>query len=70
MSQIKSLTFCVKGVECQLKASKKENYKTTQEDIDNLKELGFTEIQLLEAVALVGNFNYINTISNVFGLES
>ncbi len=59
----KLLEFC-------LKASKKDNYKITQKDIDSLKELGFTEIQLLEAVALVGYFNYINTISNVFGLES
>jgi uncharacterized peroxidase-related enzyme len=57
------LSFC-------LKASRKDNYKTTQEDIEVVKEAGFTERQILEAVALVGYFNYINTISNVFGLET
>ncbi len=59
-----------KLLEFSLKASRKDNYKTTQKDIDDLKKSGFTESQILEAVALVGYFNYINTISNVFGLES
>lgn len=57
------LKFC-------LKASRKDNYKMVQEDFDNLKKAGYTEPQILEAVALVAYFNYINTISNVFGLES
>jgi uncharacterized peroxidase-related enzyme len=59
----KLLSFC-------LEASKKDNYKTTPEDIDALKRSGFTDSQILEAVAIVAYFNYINTISNVFGLES
>ena len=55
------LRFC-------LKAAGKENYKITKEAIDRLKEQGFTESQILEAVAVTGYFNYINTLSNVFGL--
>jgi len=55
------LRFCVR-------ASKKDNYKITQEDIDALKALGWSDKELLEAVAIVGYFNYINTLSNVFGL--
>jgi len=55
------LSFCVK-------ASKKDNYKMMQEDIDLLKSLGWSDKEILEAVAIVGYFNYINTLSNVFGL--
>lgn len=55
------LRFC-------LKASKKDNYKILKEEIDALKELGYSDVQILEAVAITGYFNYINTLSNVFGL--
>ena len=55
------LRFCVK-------ASKKENYKILKEEIDHLKALGYSDTQLIEAVAIVGYFNYINTLSNVFAL--
>ncbi len=55
------LRFC-------LKASKKENYKISKEQIDALKALGYSDKELLEAVAITGYFNYINTLSNVFGL--
>ncbi|WP_457749624.1 carboxymuconolactone decarboxylase family protein [Sulfurimonas sp.] len=55
------LEFCVQ-------ASKKDNYKTTQADINALKAYGWSDNELLEAVAIVGYFNYINTLSNVFGL--
>jgi len=51
-----------------LKAAGKESYKTTQEDIDNLKEMGWSELEILEAIRIAGYFNYINTLSNVFGL--
>jgi uncharacterized peroxidase-related enzyme len=51
-----------------LRASKKDNYKMTKEDIDTLKEYGWSDKEILEAVAIVGYFNYINTLSNVFGL--
>ncbi len=55
------LNFCIR-------ASKKDNYKITKEDIEKLKKLGWKETQILEAVAITGYFNYINTLSNVFGL--
>jgi len=51
-----------------LRAAGKENYKMTQEDIDVLKELGWSELDILEAARIAGYFNYINTLSNVFGL--
>jgi len=55
------LKFCIK-------ASKKDNYKILKEEIDALKEFGYNDVQILEAVAITGYFNYINTLSNVFGL--
>ncbi len=55
------LHFCVR-------ASQKDNYKMTKEDIDTLKTLGWSDKEILEAVAIVGYFNYVNTLSNVFGL--
>lgn len=56
------LRFCIK-------ASGKENYKILKEEIDALKEFGYSDIQIIEAVAITGYFNYINTLTNVFGLE-
>ena len=53
------LRFCVK--------SAKESHKTTKADIDALKEMGYSDSQLLEAVSIVGYFNYINTIVNSMG---
>lgn len=55
------LNFCIK-------ASKKDNYKILKEEIDSLKDFGFSDVQILEAVSITGYFNYINTLSNVFGL--
>ena len=55
------LDFCIK-------ASKKDNYKIVKEEIDALKNLGWSDTQIVEAVAITGYFNYINTLSNVFGL--
>jgi len=55
------LNFCIK-------ASRKDNYKILKEEIDSLKEMGWSDIQIVEAVAVTGYFNYINTLSNVFGL--
>jgi len=42
--------------------------KMMQENVDAIKEAGYSEAQILEAVAITGYFNYINTLSNVFGL--
>ena len=55
------LRFCIK-------ASRKDNYKIQKHEIDDLKALGFSDVQVLEAVAITGYFNYINTLSNVFAL--
>lgn len=55
------LNFC-------LKASKKDNYKILKEEIDALKEMGYSDVQIVEAVSITGYFNYINTLSNVFAL--
>jgi len=57
----KLLEFCIR-------ASRKDNYKMTKDNLDSLKELGWSDKEILEAVAIVGYFNYINTLSNVFGL--
>ena len=55
------LHFCVK-------ASRKDNYKIRKQEIDDLKAKGYSDVQILEAVAITGYFNYINTLSNVFAL--
>lgn len=55
------LQFCVR-------ASKKDNYKMLQADVDEVRDAGYSDSQILEAVAITGYFNYINTLSNVFGL--
>ena len=55
------LNFCIR-------ASKKDNYKITKKDIENIKSYGWSDKEILEAVAITGYFNYINTLSNVFGL--
>ncbi len=55
------LKFCIK-------ASKKDNYKILKEEIVSLKQMGWSDVQVIEAVAITGYFNYINTLSNVFGL--
>ena len=55
------LNFCIK-------ASKKDNYKISKEEINSLKSMGYSNVQIIEAVAITGYFNYINTLSNVFAL--
>jgi len=55
------LNFCIR-------ASKKDSYKILKEEIDALKGLGYSDIQIVEAVSITGYFNYINTLSNVFAL--
>ncbi len=56
------LAFCVR-------ASGKESYKIMQSDIDSLKNAGYSDTQILEAVAITGYFNYINTLTNALGVE-
>ena len=55
------LNFCIK-------ASRKESYKIEKKEIDALVQMGWSNVQVIEAVAITGYFNYINTLSNVFGL--
>ena len=55
------LNFCIR-------ASQKDNYKILKEEIDALKSMGWSDVQVIEAVAITGYFNYINTLSNVFAL--
>ncbi len=55
------LRFCIR-------ASRKDNYKITKEEIDNIMSLGYSVTQLVEAITITAYFNYINTLSNVFGL--
>jgi len=50
-----------------LKASGKESYRVGPSDITAVKAAGYSDAQILEAVAVVGYFNYINTISNALG---
>ena len=55
------LRFCIKS-------ASKENYKITQKDIDEVRAAGYSDSQILEAVAIVGYFNYINAITNSLGI--
>ena len=55
------LNFCIR-------ASKKDNYKILKSEIDALKDMGYKDTEIVEAVAITGYFNYINTLSNVFAL--
>lgn len=55
------LRFCIR-------ASKKESYKILKSEIEALKEMGYSDVEIVEAVAITGYFNYINTLSNVFAL--
>ena len=55
------LNFCIK-------ASKKDNFKILKQDITDLKDMGYSDVQIIEAVSITGYFNYINTLSNVFAL--
>ena len=53
------LQFCVK--------SAKNSYKIMKKDLDMLRSAGYSDSQILEAVAIVGFFNYINTVVNAMG---
>jgi uncharacterized peroxidase-related enzyme len=59
-SERKLLAFC-------LRAAGKESYRITPSDVGAVNAAGYSDAQILEAVAVVGYFNYINTISNALG---
>jgi uncharacterized peroxidase-related enzyme len=77
--QIKQVLRGIDEIECEegeklllkfcLRASQKDCYKILPSDIDMVKNAGYSDTQILEAVAITGYFNYINTLTNVFGLE-
>ena len=56
------LNFCIKGFR------KRELQNPQRGDRCTLKAMGWSDVQVIEAVAITGYFNYINTLSNVFGL--
>lgn len=53
-----------------MRSSQKDNYKIMKEDIEQIKTSGYSEKEIFEAVRVVAYFNYINTLSNTFGLGS
>ena len=77
--QIEQVMGGIDNIECEereklllkfcLRASQKDCYKILKSDIDAVKNAGYSDTQIFEAVAITGYFNYINTIANVFGLE-
>ncbi len=79
-AQIEEISLGIDALSCSdaekvllhfaIRASKKDNYKIMKEDIALIKEQGYSEKEIFEAVCVVGYFNYINTLSNTFGLGS
>ncbi|MCD4715892.1 MAG: carboxymuconolactone decarboxylase family protein [Desulfobacterales bacterium] len=77
--QIEQVAGGIDKIECEegeklllkfcLRASQKDSYKILKSDIDAVKNAGYSDTQIFEAVAITSYFLYINTISNVFGLE-
>ena len=77
--QIEQVMVGIDSIDCEererlllklcLRASGKDSYKILKSDIDAVRNAGYSDTQIFEAVAITGYFNYINTISNVFGLE-
>lgn len=77
-AQIEEISLGIDNLSCSdaekgllhfcMRASQKDNYKILKEDIDQIKTTGYSEKEIFEAVCIVGYFNYINTLSNTFGL--
>lgn len=47
----------------------KNAYKVTDRDFNNLKKIGWTEREIMEATAVVAQFNFINRIVDALGVE-
>lgn len=47
----------------------KNAYKVTDRDFSNLKKLGWSEREIMEATAVVAQFNFINRIVDALGVE-
>ena len=46
----------------------KESYKTTPEDLDKLRAVGFDDRAILQITMLAAWFNYINRVADVLGV--
>ena len=46
----------------------KESYKTTPEDLDTLRAVGFDDRAILQITMLAAWFNYINRVADVLGV--
>jgi alkylhydroperoxidase family enzyme len=45
-------------------------YRTTHEDVQKLRDLGWTEPQIAEAVYITGLFAFFNRVADAFGIEA
>jgi alkylhydroperoxidase family enzyme len=45
-------------------------YRTTHEDVEKLRELGWTEPQIAEAVYITAMFAFFNRVADAFGVPS
>ncbi len=43
-------------------------YKTTHQDVDTLRSLGWTEPQIAEAVYITAMFAFFNRVADAFGI--
>jgi uncharacterized peroxidase-related enzyme len=46
----------------------KEAYKTTPEDLDKLRTVGFDDRAILQITLIAAWFNYINRVADVLGV--
>ena len=44
-------------------------YRTTHEDVQKLRDLGWTEPQIAEAVYITAMFAFFNRVADAFGIE-
>ena len=45
-------------------------YRTTHEDVQRLRDLGWTEPQIAEAVYITAMFAFFNRVADAFGIEA
>ena len=48
----------------------KAAYKTTAEDVQNLRDMGWKEEQIAEAVYVTAMFAFFNRVADAFGIPS
>ena len=47
----------------------KHAYRTTDEDVERLRQVGWTDPQIAEAVYITALFAFFNRVADAFGLE-